>query len=122
MWTQMRIGIIDTEISGSLIGGAQIFLAGLLKGIADRGHETHFVSKGIPTEKSSEKIKRSNAVLHVDLWNGLGLVDNATPKFAKWANDLRLGRVCGFGFAGYWLDGGTTSGWKHCNADDRLQR
>ena len=85
----MRIAIVDTEMSGSLIGGAQIFLARLLKGITERGNEVHFISKGIPAARSSEKIVESNAVIHTDLWNGTGLVDDATPGFAKWVNDLR---------------------------------
>lgn len=85
----MKILFVDTTMDGPLVGGAHTFLVQLMTGLTGAGHEVHFISKGIPTAKSSAMIRESDAVIHTDLWDGTQIVDDAAPVVAKWINDLR---------------------------------
>lgn len=85
----MKILVVDTEISGELIGGTQLFLPGLLTGLVNRGHEVHLVAKGTPNPKVRRRIEATGAKLHPKLWDPMSLVVDASPGFAKWLNDLR---------------------------------
>lgn len=85
----MKIAVIDTTIDGELIGGAQTFLPKILNGFVQNGNETHLIAKGIPNEKVSRKIEESNAVLHTNLWDKNGFVEENTPVLADWLNELK---------------------------------
>jgi len=85
----MRILLVDTTVGGDLIGGAQTFLSELTPGLARLSHEVHLLSNGEPATSVATKINESGATLHTDILNGAGLVDDATPEFAKWVNELR---------------------------------
>lgn len=84
----MKIAVIDTTIDGELIGGAQTFLPKLLKGLIGKGHEVHLIVKGTPNEKVSRQIEESKAILHTNLWNADGFVEETAPVLAKWLNEL----------------------------------
>ena len=84
----MKIAVIDTTIGGELIGGAQTFLPKLLKGLIDKGNEVHLITKGAPNEKVFRQIEESKAILHTDLWDADGFVEETAPVLAKWLNEL----------------------------------
>src|SRR6188768_1551852 len=84
----MKIAVIDTTIDGELIGGAHTFLPKLLKGLIERGNEVHLITKGAPNEKVRLQIEESNAILHTDLWQSDGFVEDTAPVLAKWLNAL----------------------------------
>ncbi len=84
----MKIAVIDTTIDGELIGGAQTFLTKLLKGLIANGSEVHLITKGKPNEKVRQEIEESKAILHTDLWDASGFVEETAPVLAKWLNDL----------------------------------
>lgn len=85
----MKIAVIDTTIDGELIGGAQTFLPKILNGFVQSRHETHLIAKGIPNEKVFRQIEESNAILHTNLWNNHGFVEENTPILADWLNELK---------------------------------
>lgn len=85
----MKIAVIDTTIDGELIGGAQTFLPKILNGFVRNGHETHLIAKGIPNEKVFRQIEESNAILHTNLWNKDGFVEENAPVLADWLNELK---------------------------------
>jgi len=84
----MKIAVIDTTIGGELIGGAQTFLPKLLKGLIGKGNEIHLITKGAPNEKVSRQIEESKAILHTNLWDAEGFVEETAPVLAKWLNEL----------------------------------
>ena len=84
----MKIVIIDTTIQSSLIGGAQTFLPLLMKGLKERGHEVHLVTKGPPHRKIEKQIQESGAIVHTSLWKKKYLAEEAAPVFARWVNAM----------------------------------
>jgi glycosyltransferase involved in cell wall biosynthesis len=84
----MKIAIIDTTNSGEPIGGAHIFLAKLLKGLIAKGHEVHLITNGSPNEKVFLQIEESKAILHPNLLDTDGFVEETAPVLAKWLNEL----------------------------------
>lgn len=84
----MKIAVIDTTLGGEIIGGAQTFLPKLLKGLIAKGSEVHLITKGAPNEKVSGEIEESKAILHTDLWNAEGFVEETAPVLARWLNEL----------------------------------
>jgi glycosyltransferase involved in cell wall biosynthesis len=84
----MRIAVIDTTIDGELIGGAQTFLPKLLKGLSDKGHEVHLIARDAPNAKVRPQIEETGAVLHTNLWNKDGFVEETAPVLARWLNAL----------------------------------
>jgi hypothetical protein len=84
----MKIAVIDTTIDGELIGGAHIFLPKLLKGLSGKGHEVCLITKGSPNEKVCREIEESKAILHTELWDADGFVEETAPVLAKWLNEL----------------------------------
>lgn len=84
----MKIAVIDTTIGGELIGGAQTFLPKLLKGLIAKGSEVHLITKDAPNEKVSKEIEELNVILHTNLWNAEGFVEETAPVLAKWVNEL----------------------------------
>ena len=85
----MRIVLVDTTISGELIGGAQTFLVGLMRELGDLGHEVHLLADGVPNERAGASIHDSGATVHTDVADGSRLVEDTTPVVAKWVNGLR---------------------------------
>jgi glycosyltransferase involved in cell wall biosynthesis len=84
----MRIVIVDTEMSGDLIGGAQLFLPGLMKGLIERGHDVHCVARGEINERVRGKIEATGVKIHWDIWARSMLVDDADSIFAEWINKV----------------------------------
>ena len=84
----MKIVIVDTTLHGPLIGGAQTFLPLLIKGLKEKGHDIHLVTKGNPDKRIEKEIVESGAILHTGIWEKHALVEDATPVFTKWINNL----------------------------------
>lgn len=84
----MKVAIIDTEISGSMIGGAQTFLPELLTGLNGKGHEVHFVTSDEPNMKVLPKLRQSGAALYTDIWDTRSIVNDKVPVFADWLRGL----------------------------------
>lgn len=85
---KMKIAVIDTTIDDDLIGGAHTFLPKLLKGLVAKGNEVHLITKGTPNEKVFRQIEESKAILHTNLWEADGFVEETAPVLAKWLNAL----------------------------------
>lgn len=85
----MRVCIVDSTISGELIGGAQLFLAGFVKAMVDRQYNVDLVTDGVPNKIVRETIYESGAVVHSDLWRDSSLVNDSAPIFAKWVNEVQ---------------------------------
>lgn len=85
----MKIVVIDTESSGNFIGGAQLFLPGLIDGLSDRRHDVHLITRGMPNEKVRPQIAKTGVTLHSDLWKIEAIVDDTSPVLAKWLNNLK---------------------------------
>ena len=84
----MKVACIDTVINREAVGGAQLFLPGLLGGLINRGHEVHFVTNGEPNPKVSGKVEATGVELHKELWDETSLVEDAAPVLAEWVNEL----------------------------------
>ena len=85
----MQILVADTTISGHLIGGAQTFLVGFMKGLVQRGHSVHLLSGGEPNARVRAAIERSGALIEKEVWDGRGFVDDAAPPVADWIGRLK---------------------------------
>lgn len=85
----MKIVFVDTTLPGPVIGGAQTFLPGLLRGLHERGHEVHLVSNGIPDKRVAQPIAEGFVALHTQLWKNNILVEDAARTFAQWVNKLQ---------------------------------
>ena len=84
----MKIAVIDTIIDSDQIGGAHAFLPKLLTGLIAKGNEVHLIAKGRSSEKFRREIEDSKAILHIDLWQADGFVEETAPVLAKWLNDF----------------------------------
>ncbi len=85
----MKIAVIDTTIDGENIGEAHLFLPELLKGLTAKDNEVHLITKRAPNEKVFGQIEESKAILHTNLWNAAGFVEETAPVFANWLNELK---------------------------------
>ena len=98
----MRIIVVDTTLSGDLIGGAQTFLIKLLDGLVRVGNDVVFASGGEPNGKiaaglslapaKQSEIARAQGgsfVSDTTAWTAGRLVEDVTPLFAAWLNRLR---------------------------------
>src|SRR5437867_4651444 len=84
----VNVVAVDTTLSGPIIGGAQTFLSDLAAGLVARGAETHLVTSGELQKKIAGPFLQSGAAIHKDLWPSPSLVEDITPGFARWVNDL----------------------------------
>jgi len=84
----MKIAVIDTTIDGENIGEAHLFLPEFLKGLTAKGNDVHLITKAAPNEKILRQIEESKAILHTNLWNANGFVEETAPVLAKWLNEL----------------------------------
>ena len=80
----MKIAVIDTIIDGEADG----FLTKLLTGLIAKGNEVHLVTKGAPHEKIRQEIEGSETILHTNLWQADGFVEETAPVLAKWLNEF----------------------------------
>lgn len=85
----MKIVIVETVIDGSIIGGGNLYLPGLMKGLVQQGHEVHLVVKGNPNPRVIDFIGESGAIVHDKPWGKRGLVTDLAPVFAEWINKLQ---------------------------------
>jgi len=85
----MKIVLIDTESSAELIGGAQLFLPGLISGLIRHGQDVHLITKGIPNLKVLPKLVACGVRLYTDIWNSDDIVDDAAPILANWLNAIK---------------------------------
>ena len=85
----MKIAVIDTTIDGAPLGEAHLFLPEFLKGLIAKGNEVHLITKRAPNEKILGQIKESKAILHTNLWNAEGFVEETAPVLANWLNELK---------------------------------
>jgi len=85
----MKIAVIDTTIDGANLGEAHLFLPEFLKGLIAKGNEVHLIIKRAPNEKVLEQIEASRAILHTNLWNAEGFVEETAPVLANWLNELK---------------------------------
>ncbi|MDZ4792711.1 MAG: glycosyltransferase family 4 protein [Bacteroidota bacterium] len=84
----MKIVVIETIIDGPIIGGGNLYLPGLIKGLVQNGHEVHLVVKGTPNVKVLDFINESGAIIHDKPWKKKGLVTDLAPVLAEWVNQL----------------------------------
>jgi glycosyltransferase involved in cell wall biosynthesis len=84
----MKIAVTDTTVHGSMIGGGHLFVVPLLLGLRERGHEIHFISADTPNEIIRDRIATTGVKMHKRLWPVDALVEDATPVFARWLNEL----------------------------------
>ena len=84
----MKIVVIETIIDGPIIGGGNLYLPGLIKGLVQNGHEVHLVVKGTPNVKVLDLINVSGAIMHNKPWKKKGLVTDLAPVLAEWVNQL----------------------------------
>ncbi len=84
----MKIAVIDTTIDEDLIGGAHTFLPKLFNGLISKGHEVHFLTKAVPNEKVFRQISESGVLLHSEVWESQGFVEENVPVLASWLNSL----------------------------------
>ena len=80
----MKIAVIDTIIDGEADG----FLPKLLKGLSAKGNEVHLITKDAPNERVCREIEGSKTILHSNLWQADGFVEETAPVLAKWLNEL----------------------------------
>lgn len=85
----MRIVFVDTTLDESFIGGGHLFLPGLMKGLVERGHDVHLVTKGEPDARLQPLIAASKATVHIRPWRKKGLVQDLAPVFNNWLNTLQ---------------------------------
>lgn len=84
----MKVAVIDTTVHGSMIGGGHLIVVDLLRGLAARGHDVHFVSADTPNPSIREKIASTGVRMHRSVWNNADPVDDSTPIAARWFNEL----------------------------------
>ena len=84
----MRIIVVDTTLSGELIGGAQTFLLKLLNGLTARAHDVHLVCGGAPNSRVADGIMATGVNVNTRTWTNGALVDDVTTEFAGWVSEL----------------------------------
>jgi len=72
----MKISIVDTTLSGDLIGGAQVFLPRLLSGLVQRGHHVKLLTRGSINERVRAAIVGSGASIDTDVLGRPGLIED----------------------------------------------
>jgi glycosyltransferase involved in cell wall biosynthesis len=85
----MRIVLVDTTIGGELIGGAQTFLIGLMRGLVGRGLDVHLLADGVPNDRLRDAAAESGAEVHTDVLDKFRPVEDSTPEISRWVNRLR---------------------------------
>ncbi len=84
----MKVALVDTTLSGPLIGGAQTFLMDLATGLVKRGDEVHIITSGSPDFRIAGRLIESGAYLHTNLWPSHYVVQDITAGFATWMRNL----------------------------------
>jgi glycosyltransferase involved in cell wall biosynthesis len=84
----MKVALVDTTLSGPLIGGAQTFLTDLATGLVQKGLEVHIITSGQPDCRVADSVVNSGAYLHTDLWPSHYVVQDIAAGFAAWIRDL----------------------------------
>lgn len=85
----MKIIIIDSSMHEKIIGGAQVILFPLIKGLVGKGHEVHLVTVGSPNSALATAQDQSGAITHTDLKSEWSLPVEKAQELARWLNKLR---------------------------------
>jgi glycosyltransferase involved in cell wall biosynthesis len=85
----MRIVFVDTTNHLPVIGGGHLILPTLMAALKQRVHEVHLVVSQYPDEKIKHSINESGAIVHVRPWKKKGLIEDITPCFNNWIEQLK---------------------------------
>ena len=84
----MKIAVIDTTIDGDSSDELQAFLPKVFEGWHSKGHEVHLITKLAPNENVVKEFADAGAILHSNIWNAQGFVEETAPVLANWLNDF----------------------------------
>lgn len=82
----MKIAVINMTIKGENVSQTQVFLPGILKGLADRGSEVHLITDSGFGDGFRRQFEGSAVIVHPDLWNEKDFIEETAPVLTAWLN------------------------------------